>query len=186
MMFSKKAQASIEFLMIVGVAMTMFLPMLFIFQQFSSQANEKVMVGQINSFGRELISAVDSMYYFGEFSKTTIKFNFPSNIVKMTINTPELDSGDYYEVVVTAFVYGGYTDFVYYTKVPIAPIFTGNCTDDGADYLSDFDGCMDFSPTFFTSDDEAYQSGMKTFKIEAVKNPETKRLAVSIVRILET
>lgn len=171
MVFQKKAQAAVEFLMIVGIALTMIMPAVFMFQQFSSEANEKVITGQINSFGREIVNNVESMYYFGEFSKTTLRFNFPDNIINVRINPP-LNTGELYEFVITAYMYGGYTDFVYYSKIPIA-----NETTSPTQYESSLAVGFDLRS-------DAFVAGMKTFRLESVKDKSDQRLKVKINRIL--
>lgn len=168
---TRKAQSAIEFMMIVGIAFTMLIPAFFVFQQFSSQANEQVISAQINSFGRDLISTVESMYYYGEFSKTELKFNFPNKIIDMSVNVPK--DGELYELIITADVFGAKTDFVYFTKVPIAP----EINEERTVIFSDFTGGIE--PRI-----NAFSSGIKTYRVEAVKDPETQRLIIVIKRVI--
>lgn len=167
---SRKAQSAIEFMMIVGIAFTMLIPALFIFQQFSSQANEKVISAQVNAFGRELISAAESMYYYGEFSKTTLQFNFPEQITDMSINTPQKE-GQHHELVITADVFGAESDFVYFTQVPLA-----DEREDPEAYHSDLDGTIG-------NRQDAFAPGIKSFKVEAVRRPDTNQLFIAIRRV---
>jgi hypothetical protein len=166
-----KAQSAIEFMMIVGIAFTMLIPAFFVFQQFSSQANEQVISAQLNAFGRDLISTVESMYYYGEYSKTELKFNFPNKVIDMSVNVPE--DGELYELVITADVFGAEADFVYFTKVPIAP----EVNELNEDIVSDFTGGI-------TPRANAFSSGIKTFKVEAVKDSDTQRLLITIQRVV--
>ena len=169
----KKAQSAIEFMMIIGIAFTMLIPALFIFQQFGSQANEQVISAQINGFGREMITAIESMYYYGESSRTTIEFNFPRQINDMQINTPINQTG-YYELVIEADLYGGDADFVYFTRVPIA---NESYKINPEPYFSNLDA--DISPRR-----DAFARGVKKFRIEAIKGPKDN-LVVTVKRIVQ-
>ncbi len=100
----KKGQVSIEYLIIVGFALAMTLPLLLIFNSQSKSINEEVTYAQTNKIADEIIIAVDSVYYLGEPSTKTIKVYFPEFIKDVQINNHsisffvESSAGDY-EVV---------------------------------------------------------------------------------------
>ncbi|MFW5852677.1 MAG: hypothetical protein ACOCUR_01480 [Nanoarchaeota archaeon] len=164
----KKSQSAIEFMMIIGVAFTLMIPALFIFQQFGSQANEKVVSSQIISFGREIISSIESMYYYGESSRTTIRFNFPEKITDVYINVPD-EGGALYELVITADLFGGSAHYVFFTKVPVA---AESSKDTGSDLTAGMDPRRN-----------AFVSGLKVFSVESVRDEEDG-LVVAVKRVV--
>ncbi|MFP4117837.1 MAG: hypothetical protein ACLFTR_02845 [Candidatus Woesearchaeota archaeon] len=156
-MISRRSQSAVEFMMIVGIAFTLMIPSLFLFQQFSAQSSERIISGQINSFGREMISAVESMYYYGESSKVKVAFNAPEKIQDMYINA---GGEGLNEFVITARLYGGETDFVFFTDVPISP--EGNM-----EWSSDLSGGIE-------PREDAFMSGRMQFSIETVEKDSLK------------
>lgn len=83
--YKKLAQASIEYLLIVGFALAMTLPILLIFNTKSREINEDVTYSQTNKIADEIITAIDSVYYLGEPSSKTIRVYFPSYIKNVDV-----------------------------------------------------------------------------------------------------
>ena len=157
-MKSRRSQSAVEFMMIIGIAFTLMIPSLFLFQQFSAQSSERVISAQINSFGREVISAAESMYYYGESAKVSVVFNAPERIRDMSVNQGE--DGSLSEFVVTAHLYGDRTDFVFFTDVPLSREGDENHHSDLA---------AGIEPR-----EDAFQPGRIRFSIEAVKEDSLK------------
>ncbi len=164
-----KAQSAVEFMMIIGIAFTLLIPAMFIFQQFSTQSNEDIITAQINSFGREIISAAESMYYYGESSKSSIGFSFPERIRDMRINPREGDA-ELSELVIVADVYGGEASFAFFTRVPLLP--------EQADNENMSDLTAGIQPR-----EDAFMSGGKEFIVESVMVEDS--LGISINRVRE-
>ncbi|MBU0757654.1 MAG: hypothetical protein KKF44_06295 [Nanoarchaeota archaeon] len=88
-MSKKRCQVSMEFLMIFGFAFTMLVPLIIVFQIQSGQTRDNLNVNQILNIGTRIIDKVESIYYLGEPSKTTLKVMFPDHIEDITIDNRE-------------------------------------------------------------------------------------------------
>ena len=91
-----RGQVSMEFLLIMGVAFVMIIPVLILFLTQSQDMQEDVSAAQVNKLADELVDAADNVYYLGTPSKKTIKaympnfiesFNFTSNRIIINVNT---------------------------------------------------------------------------------------------------
>ncbi len=160
-----KAQSAVEFMMIVGIAFTLMIPSLFLFQQYSDHSGDRVISEQINSFGREVISAAEFMYDYEESKNLSLEFDAPEKIIGMSINPGYGDMLS--EFIVTAKLYGGKADLVFFTDVPLTP--------EGVENGSDLTGGIE-------PRDNAFMPGRMRFKIESVKDDD---LQVRILRIVD-
>jgi hypothetical protein len=130
----KKAQAAVEFLIVVGVAFTMLIPSLLLFSQYSSSSSQTIVANQIDRVGRELVSNIETIYYYGKDSRATIKLSFPERINEVYINPKKVDvclnegDGCLTEIVFNVTMNGDYVDFVYFTKVNVTANFTADNT----------------------------------------------------------
>jgi hypothetical protein len=140
----KRSQAAIEFLIVIGVAFTMLLPAIFMFSEYSESSNQLVMKSQLNRIGKELISSVESIYYYGENSKTTLKISFPDNVKSVHLNPMEPPASNLTEIVFNISIFGGTNSVVFFSDVNITANFT-------ADYDME----------------EAVSEGMKTFIVQS-------------------
>lgn len=80
-----KAQASFEYLIIFGIALTLILILGGVFFTYSGEAKEQLDKKQIEKIGREIISNVEKMYFLPEGNKVTIDTSFPQGIENLTI-----------------------------------------------------------------------------------------------------
>ncbi|MFP4111669.1 MAG: hypothetical protein ACLFPQ_06655 [Candidatus Woesearchaeota archaeon] len=142
--FGKRGQQSVEFLIVMGIAFTMLIPTLFIFSQYTSSSNQIVAANQINRIGREMIAQSESIYFFGENSRTTLRVTFPDRINSIHINPKNPPESNLTEIVFNVSLFGGNSDLVYFSNVNITANFT-------ADY----------------SMKDAVSEGLKTFRIES-------------------
>lgn len=156
--FQKKGQAAVEFLMVVGVAFTMLVPAFFLFSMYSETSNQIIIASQIDRMGKEMIANIESIYYYGKHSKTTLKVNFPKRIQDIYLN-PRLhypqdtddcmddDKACLSEIVFETDLFsagGDNSHFVYFTHINVSADFTGEL-----------------------SEREAVTQGLKTFTIES-------------------
>ena len=81
----KRAQISMEYLMIVGFALAMTIPLLLIFNDQSRDINNELASAQAEKAADELIIVIDSVYYLGPPSSRTIKVYFPENILDVQV-----------------------------------------------------------------------------------------------------
>ena len=99
-----KAQVSMEFLMVIGFAFLLTIPLVIIFYQQSKTINTDVTSTQVDKVASEIRDAADEVYYLGEPSKKTVKVYMPEGIKSITINGKKLvflvdGPGGDYEVV---------------------------------------------------------------------------------------
>lgn len=98
---NSKAQSSLEFLMIMGVAMMMILPLVAVFFQQSENLNTEITESQADKVASEIRDAADEVFYLGAPSKKTISVYMPDNVVLASIAdnriilTIDAASGDY-------------------------------------------------------------------------------------------
>ncbi|MFT4311016.1 MAG: hypothetical protein ACMXX7_00125 [Candidatus Woesearchaeota archaeon] len=90
-MFKKKAQSSIELLMVVGIALIILLPASIAFFSYAQSTTSMVSASQINILGTELISKAEEMYALGSSSWSTIELSVPNEVLSAGIvNQTEL------------------------------------------------------------------------------------------------
>jgi uncharacterized protein (UPF0333 family) len=97
----KKAQISLEFLIVVGFAFLMTIPMFIIFYQQSESINNDVTASQVDKVASEIRDAVDEVFYLGTPSKKSLTVYIPDRVQDITITgntitfTVDSAGGDY-------------------------------------------------------------------------------------------
>jgi hypothetical protein len=87
---AKKAQISVEYMMIIGFATLMALPLLLVYYNYSADASEAVASGQALQIARAIADSSESVYFLGYPSQTTLKLNFPDNIQSINLSNREI------------------------------------------------------------------------------------------------
>jgi hypothetical protein len=85
-----KSQVSIEYMLIIGFATLMVLPLLLIYYTYSSDSKDAVGTGQAMQIARKIVDSSESVYYLGKPSQTTLKLNFPEGIQSTNISGKEI------------------------------------------------------------------------------------------------
>lgn len=75
-----KGQVSMEFLLIMGFAFLLIIPVIILFLTQVSDINEDVTAAQLQKLGNELIDSIDNVYYLGAPTKKTIEIYVPDFI----------------------------------------------------------------------------------------------------------
>lgn len=109
-----KAQVSVEYMLVMGFAALMALPLLLIYYTYSSDTSDSVATSQAMQIARRIVDSSESVYYLGKPSQTTLKLNFPDRIKSTRL-------GDY-EVVINVSTKSGTAEMVQVSSVNI----TGN------------------------------------------------------------
>lgn len=112
MRLKKRAQVSIEYMAVVGITTIIVISLLLISNYYSREVENTINTNQIDRIAKEIIDTAESMYYFGEPSKTTLKLYIPDRIKNITVTQNELNLR-----VSTPF---GETDMFYPSNVPLA------------------------------------------------------------------
>ena len=85
-----KSQVSVEYMLVMGFAALMTLPLLIIYYTYSSDSSESVATSQALQVARRIVDASESVYYLGSPSQTTLKLNFPDRIYSTNLSNKEL------------------------------------------------------------------------------------------------
>lgn len=86
----KRGQASTEYLIIIGFVALVLIPLLVIFYKQGSATKDQINTSEIDQIAKKIIDAVDSVYYLGEPSKTTLRVYMPENVEEISFNGREL------------------------------------------------------------------------------------------------
>lgn len=113
---SKKSQAAIEFLFVVGFAMLLLLPSLALFGRFVQETSYTVTTSQATKIGYYMLSTATQAYHGSNGTVIVIEVNFPDGIKNMMIPTED-------ELVFIIETAGGESEMVFYSEVPINGTF---------------------------------------------------------------
>ena len=86
-----KSQVSVEYMLIMGFATLMTIPLLVIYYTYSADTADSVALSQTLQIERKIIDASESVYYLGKPSQTTLKLNFPDRIYSTNISNMEIN-----------------------------------------------------------------------------------------------
>ena len=109
-----KSQISVEYMLVMGFATLMTIPLLLIYYSYAADSSDMVAASQALQIARKIVDASETVYYIGKPSQTTLKLSFPDKI-----NSTSLSN---YEVVFRMKTKDGITDIVQVSSVNI----TGN------------------------------------------------------------
>ena len=87
---SLKSQISVEYMLIMGFAVLITLPLLLIYYTYISDTSDAVATSQALQIARNIVDASESVYYLGKPSQTTLKLNFPDRIYSTNLSSREL------------------------------------------------------------------------------------------------
>ena len=85
-----KAQVSVEYMLIMGFATLMTLPLLLIYYTYTSDSSDSVATNQAMQVARKIVDASESVYYLGKPSQTTLRVNFPDRIDSTNLSNKEV------------------------------------------------------------------------------------------------
>lgn len=85
-----KSQVSIEYMLIMGFATLMTIPLLLIYYAYSNEASESIAANQALQIARKIVDSSETVYYLGKPSQTTLKLNFPDRIKSTNLSSGEV------------------------------------------------------------------------------------------------
>ena len=86
-----KSQSALEYLMIIALTLGIMVPTAYIFFQYSTESNTKILDSQINQIGRSIIDTAETVYFSGQNSKIVLQLNMPESVNDINIiNNREL------------------------------------------------------------------------------------------------
>ena len=86
----KRAQISLEYLMVMGFAMLIIIPVILVFFLQTEDIHDNVNLNQARRISRKIVNAAHSVYYVGEPSQTLIEVVMPEKINSINISGREL------------------------------------------------------------------------------------------------
>ncbi len=86
----KEGQISIEYMAIVGFVTVVLILLLGISNYYSTGTQDQIAVNQVDQIAKQVIDAAESVYYWGEPSKNTIKVFMPEKVELINITTNEI------------------------------------------------------------------------------------------------
>jgi hypothetical protein len=114
--FNKKSQIGIEYMVIIGFVLIVIMSLLGVAFFYSGSIRDRIKIIQINNFANKIITSSESVYYYGEPSKTTISVYLPESIENIQI----VDNSIY----ITTKVSTGTEKTQFISHVPIEGVIT--------------------------------------------------------------
>ena len=115
--FSKRAQVSVEYLIIIGISFAILIPGGFFFYKYSQTSNEATIRSQITQVGNAILTNAESIYGLADGSLVTLDLRYPKNVRDVYI----LDGN---ELVIRYEVSSGINEAVFFSKVTLAGNYT--------------------------------------------------------------
>lgn len=83
----KRAQAAMEYLAIIAIALVLLIPLVYLFHMYTSEYSNTIVQSRIKSIGEDLVNTAETVYYMGYPARLTIQEEFPSGIKGMNITS---------------------------------------------------------------------------------------------------
>jgi hypothetical protein len=107
-----KAQVSLEYLVILGLSMTIILAAVFVFQSYVKDASSDVVNSRVNDIGNQILQKAESVHGVGKGTWIVIDLEFPDELNETYImNNTEL----VFEINTPS----GVSQSVFYSNIPI-------------------------------------------------------------------
>jgi len=87
---TRKAQFSIEYLMMMGFALMLLIPIIVLFASESQNMKSDIAVSQLNQVAMKIADKAEEVYYQGQPSRTTIKVSIPQGVKNITFSNNEI------------------------------------------------------------------------------------------------
>jgi hypothetical protein len=85
-MQGRKAQAGVEYIAIISIALLVLISGAVIFFDYSRASNSQVVASQLNIIGQTIMSNAEAMYVLGNESWITIEFSLPGSVTEAAIS----------------------------------------------------------------------------------------------------
>ncbi|MBN1385587.1 hypothetical protein JW968_01260 [Candidatus Woesearchaeota archaeon] len=87
---NKNAQASMEYLMILGFIAVIIIPLIMFFYFQSEDYRESAIENQLYQIAQDIVVNVEKVYYYGEPSMVTMKFTLPDKVASAQVRDHEV------------------------------------------------------------------------------------------------
>ncbi|MBU1975681.1 MAG: hypothetical protein KKG59_04725 [Nanoarchaeota archaeon] len=81
----KRAQVSVEYIMVVGFAFLMLIPLIILYYDSSNTLNEQITLSQVDKISSEIVAASDQVYFQGPPTTKTFKVFMPDNVKEIIL-----------------------------------------------------------------------------------------------------
>lgn len=121
---TNKGQISLEYLMILGIALFLLIPIISLFYTSTVESNNLSQSNLMILSGRSLSTSAENVYYQGKGSKIKVQLNFPE-----MNNLSSLYNNSLSELVMSSEFDGLQTDFVFFvnTNLTFSDTFIDSC-----------------------------------------------------------
>jgi hypothetical protein len=86
-----KAQTAIEYLIIVGFAVSVLAILTVVYYEHESSSRIQIVNSQVDRLAKKLVDSAEEVYYLGVPTRSTIKAYVPTNIEQIVINSHEIN-----------------------------------------------------------------------------------------------
>ena len=90
MLSKKRAQVSMEYLIIIGFVIVMLIPAVYLYIRYSSSSSDVLSSSKASQIANEIVKATNEVYYLGEDNQKNIEVSFPSNIEAIEFANKEI------------------------------------------------------------------------------------------------
>lgn len=116
-----RGQSSIEYLMIVGIALGLLVPAVFFFVSYSNSQRATGISSQINDVGIAVVTAAAESYALGTGTRRQVEVSMPAEVTRIWVNGSEL--------TIRYDTPHGPSDAVFFAAIPLnASSIDGNVT----------------------------------------------------------
>jgi uncharacterized protein (UPF0333 family) len=81
----KKAQVAIEYVMVFGFLLLVLLPLIGFYYTYANSSSKEITARQIDQIVRKIGDGVETVYYLGYPSQTTIRVYIPQHVTNLSI-----------------------------------------------------------------------------------------------------
>lgn len=107
----KKAQAGVEYMIIVGFITFAIISIFSLAIFYSGQIKDRIKLNQVENFAIQFVNSAESVFFAGEPSKTTIRLYLPEGVKNLELTSDHL--------IITVAVSSGENKRAYKSRVPI-------------------------------------------------------------------
>ncbi|MBI2660208.1 hypothetical protein HYX07_03540 [Candidatus Woesearchaeota archaeon] len=146
--FACCSQSSLEYLLVVALTFAIIVPTTYLFYNYSRESSQEISDAQVAKLGKSIVDTVETIFYSGQGSKTTLELNIPDNVDGAVI----IDGRELVFNITTNF---GTSEVVFFSPI--------NMTTTGSSCNANV-----------CSMPELASSGLKRLKIEAISKDSVK------------
>ncbi|MFH2019964.1 MAG: hypothetical protein ABIJ34_00990 [archaeon] len=111
----KRGQVSVEYILIVAIAMMIILPGIFLFRNYIFESNDQILESRLTEISLSLLGKARKMYYYGPPSKSTLQPDMPPQVDNFYIQR----FGDEYFLIFVILTNNGRQNVEFSSEVPI-------------------------------------------------------------------